>query len=85
MNRNPNLLNPTAAPVSTAGASPAVRLNSIRTAQSILGIGRTLLYDEIRSGRLSAVKVGRRTMVPETSLADYVANLPRAGGPRTTR
>jgi excisionase family DNA binding protein len=43
------------------------------------GIGRTTVYEEIRSGRLKAVKVGRRTLVPEEAGKDWLRSLPAAG------
>jgi excisionase family DNA binding protein len=39
------------------------------------GVGRTTAYEEISSGRLRAVKVGRRTLIPETSAADWLKSL----------
>jgi hypothetical protein len=44
------------------------------------GIGRTLAYDEIKSGRLRVKKVGRRTLVARDDAEDWLANLPHAGG-----
>ncbi|WP_421621779.1 helix-turn-helix domain-containing protein [Alkalilimnicola ehrlichii] len=36
---------------------------SVNDACRALGIGRTTLYDEIKQGRLRALKVGRRTLI----------------------
>lgn len=44
------------------------RLLSIPEAAEALGIGRTLVYDLIASGRLRTVKVGRRRLVPASSI-----------------
>jgi excisionase family DNA binding protein len=42
------------------------------------GIGRTTTYEEIRSGRLRAVKVGRRTLVTESDAESWLATLTNA-------
>jgi excisionase family DNA binding protein len=43
------------------------------------GIGRTTAYEEIKAGRLKAVKVGRRTLVPVESGQDWLQALPKVG------
>lgn len=40
-----------------------------------LPIGRSLLFEEIKAGRLQTVKIGRRTLVTERALAQYVSML----------
>ena len=40
-----------------------------------LGVGRSTLYDLIRSHRLRTVKIGRRRLVPVEALAECVARL----------
>ena len=40
-----------------------------------LGVGRSTLYDLIRSSRLRTVKIGRRRLVPVDALTDCVAAL----------
>jgi excisionase family DNA binding protein len=52
---------------------------SIEDFCSRYGIGRTTVYEEIRSGRLKAVKVGRRTLVPEEAGQNWLRALPPAG------
>jgi excisionase family DNA binding protein len=44
----------------------------VNVAASRLGIGRTTLYEEIRSGRLKAIKIGGRTLLTETDLRAYI-------------
>jgi excisionase family DNA binding protein len=39
------------------------------------GVGKTTAYEEINSGRLVAVKVGRRTLIPEQSAAAWLKSL----------
>jgi excisionase family DNA binding protein len=45
----------------------------------LYGIGRTTAYYEIATGRLRAVKVGRRTLVPHDAAEAWLAALPEAG------
>ena len=37
------------------------------------GIGRTKLYEEIAAGEIKTIKVGRRTLVPESELQAWLA------------
>ncbi len=39
-------------------------------------VGKTTAYEEISSGRLHAVKVGRRTLIPENSAAEWLKAQP---------
>jgi excisionase family DNA binding protein len=50
-------------------------LHSVEEAASILSVGRTSLYALIDSGQLERVKIGRRSLVPADSIADYVERL----------
>ena len=42
------------------------------------GLGRTAIYELLKSGRLKAVKAGRSTLILADSLRDYIASLPPA-------
>ena len=42
-------------------------------------IGRTKLYEELEAGRLRAVKVGRRTLIPSTEAERWLAELAGPG------
>ncbi|MGV9708561.1 hypothetical protein [Streptomyces sp. NPDC003483] len=42
-----------------------------------MGIGRSLIYEEIRLGRLRTVRIGRRRLVPPEYVAQYVELLKR--------
>jgi excisionase family DNA binding protein len=42
-----------------------------------LGVGRTMVYDLIRSGRLRSVKIGGARRISAGALADFVAELER--------
>ena len=41
----------------------------------ILGLGRSVIYELIRSGRLRTVREGRARLVPASAVAEYVALL----------
>lgn len=48
----------------------------VNFAAKMVGIGRTLLYNEIKAGRLRAVKSGGRTLIRRADLEAYMASLP---------
>ena len=48
---------------------------SIPEAVQITGVGRSRLYQEIESGRLRSVKVGRRTLIPANAIDEWLAAL----------
>jgi excisionase family DNA binding protein len=45
----------------------------VEEAAQLLGIGRSLVYDLIREGRLRSVKVGSRRIIPLTAIDDFLA------------
>ena len=49
---------------------------NIPTACAALGIGRTHLYQLISDGHLETRKIGRRTVIPASSLRHYFESLP---------
>jgi excisionase family DNA binding protein len=40
----------------------------------LLGVGRTLLYDALKSGQLPTVRLGKRRLIPMTALQAFIAN-----------
>jgi excisionase family DNA binding protein len=50
-------------------------LYRVDEAAEALRISRSSLYELIRSGQLSTVKVGRRRLVPVAALSDYISRL----------
>ncbi|MFB9181243.1 excisionase family DNA-binding protein [Dactylosporangium sucinum] len=46
----------------------------------LLSISRTVIYEQIRAGRLRTVKCGRTRLVPDGAIAEYVALLEREAG-----
>jgi excisionase family DNA binding protein len=60
---------PSEAPVSD-------QLNNIGNTQEKLGgLGRTRVFDLIRTGQLKSVKIGRRRLVPDSAIAEYIESL----------
>jgi excisionase family DNA binding protein len=49
---------------------------NVLEAAKIAGVGRSTIYEELASGRLSARKLGRRTIIPEHSLRVWLDSLP---------
>lgn len=48
----------------------------IREACEVLGIGRTSLYELLRSGALRARKHGKRTLILESDMRSWLEGLP---------
>lgn len=48
---------------------------TIEETTKITGLGRTKLYEELKSGRLKGVKAGRRTLILHTSIQQWLENL----------
>ena len=38
----------------------------------ILGIGRTIAYELVRSGRLRSIRVGRQVRIPKNALIEFL-------------
>jgi hypothetical protein len=49
---------------------------SIEDAVAASGLGRTLIFAEIKSGRLTARKCGRRTVILHTEMERWLDSLP---------
>ena len=45
------------------------------TRERLGGIGRSLYYELISSGRLRSVKINDRRLVPETAICEYIEQL----------
>jgi excisionase family DNA binding protein len=56
---------------------PAPVMFRISTVVKLTGLSRSVIYEQIRAGRLPTVKQGRATLVTATALADYVRLLER--------
>ncbi|MBF6285409.1 helix-turn-helix transcriptional regulator [Nocardia cyriacigeorgica] len=51
------------------------RLHRIPEACAALGIGRSYLYELMGAGRIRSVKVGRRRLVPESAIQEFIEQL----------
>lgn len=58
-------------------------LYRVADATRLLGLGRTAVYELIRSGRLRTVTEGRARLVPASAIAEYVSLLEREAGARS--
>jgi excisionase family DNA binding protein len=61
----------TEAPTLPAGKA----LYRIPEAMRLLSLSRSVIYEQIRAGRLRTVRQGRTRLVPATAITDYVALL----------
>jgi excisionase family DNA binding protein len=61
--------------------------HSICDVAKITGVGRSLLYQEIKEGRLRIRKLGRRTLIFDADLKAWLASLPQkdAGESKQTK
>ena len=55
----------------------ATRLYRVPEAMTLLSLSRSVLYEQIRAGRLKSVTQGRTRLIPATAIADYIALLKR--------
>ena len=61
-------------PVPEVTAGPAERLAySVAEVAQVTGLSRDLLYDQMRTGRLSYMKVGRRRIITRQHLDAFLA------------
>ncbi|MEV4758952.1 helix-turn-helix domain-containing protein [Micromonospora sp. NPDC049559] len=52
-------------------------LYRIPEAMDLLSMSRTVIYEQMRAGRLRSVKQGRTRLIPANAITDYVALLER--------
>ncbi len=56
------------------------RLHNIERAEERLGVGRSKIFQLMASGQLRSVRVGRRRLIPEQAIRDFVARLDEQAG-----
>ena len=54
------------------------QLHKLATVSERTGLGRTVLYEQIKAGNLKAVKIGRAIRVKEADLADFINSMPNS-------
>jgi len=61
----------------TEGTTPPVhrKLHRVEEVAEVLNVGRTKVFDLIRSGQLASVKVGGSRRVTEQAIEDYIERL----------
>ena len=52
-------------------------LYRVTEVMALLSLSRSVLYEELRCGRLRSVHVGRTRLVPASAITDYVTLLER--------
>jgi excisionase family DNA binding protein len=60
---------------SNAAPTPDKQLYRISDAMAVLSMSRSVIYEQIRSGRLRSVTQGRSRLIPVSAIADYIALL----------
>jgi excisionase family DNA binding protein len=53
------------------------QLYRVPDAMTVLSLGRSTIYELIRSGRLRSVTEGRTRLIPASAICEYVALLER--------
>lgn len=52
-------------------------LYRVTEAMALLSLGRSVIYEQLRCGRLRSVHVGRTRLIPSAAIAEYIALLER--------
>lgn len=61
-------------------ARESVRLHSVQSVMKRLNLGRSKTFEVIADGSLRSIKVGRRRLVSEAALVEFIEKLDAAGG-----
>ncbi|MGO8981592.1 MAG: helix-turn-helix domain-containing protein [Streptosporangiaceae bacterium] len=61
----------------TAAELQGRQLYKVTDAMAVLSMSRSVIYEQIRSGRLRSVTQGRSRLIPATAIVDYIALLER--------
>ena len=60
-----------------AAGGPSARLNTVEEVMERLRIGRSTAFELIGTRRLRSIKVGRRRLVSEAALVEFIERLDR--------
>ena len=61
----------------TATPQLDVQLYKVTDAMRVLNLSRTVIFEQLRTGRLRSVKQGRTRLIPASAIQDYIALLER--------
>jgi excisionase family DNA binding protein len=61
----------------TAPQVAELQLFTVEEAMTMLRMGRTTIFDQLRNGRLRSVREGRARRIPARAIAEYIALLER--------
>ncbi len=61
----------------TVKSTPTRELYRVTEAMALLSLSRTVIYEQIRSGRLRSVCQGRARLIPAAAITEYVELLTR--------
>jgi excisionase family DNA binding protein len=56
-------------------AEQVARLHHVESVMERLGLGRSKVYELMASGQLRSCKVGRRRLVPESAIVEFIDSL----------
>lgn len=56
-------------------AEQVARLHHVESVMERLGLGRSKVYELMATGQLRSCKVGRRRLVPESAIVEFIENL----------
>ncbi|NIL78389.1 excisionase family DNA-binding protein [Rhodococcus sp. B10] len=54
------------------------RLYSVPEAMAHTGLGRSNLFNKLASGEIRSVKAGKRRLIPDTAIDEYIEGLEEA-------
>lgn len=60
---------------SPVGPAPLALALNVEEAAAALGIGRTMVFYLLRDGKLRAIKIGKRTLIPVKEIEAFIARL----------
>jgi hypothetical protein len=63
-------------------AATTQQLYRVTDAMRVLSLSRSVIYEQMRVGRLKSVSQGRTRLIPAVAIADYIALLQREADDR---
>lgn len=60
-------------------AEQVARLNSVEDVMDRLNLGRSKVYEVLANGQLRSVKVGRRRLISDAAIVDFINHLEASG------